>query len=98
VSSFSQEALLQVAQLARLDITHPKEQREDMERIVTMVEKIEAIDTTTVLPMAHPLDMKQPLRPDVVTETITKETRALYQSVSAAPTQEGLYLVPKVIE
>ena len=55
--------------------------------------------------MAHPLDALladgQRLRPDVVTDT---DQRALYQSVAPAgpdgkpQVQDGLYLVPKVIE
>jgi len=96
--SFSQEALLQIAHLARLHITDPVQQQQDMDGIVTMVEKINAVDTSGVLPMAHPLDMKQPLRSDEVTERHDHAFRDLLLSVSAAPTQEGLFLVPKVIE
>jgi aspartyl-tRNA(Asn)/glutamyl-tRNA(Gln) amidotransferase subunit C len=48
--------------------------------------------------MAHPLDAQLPegqrLRPDQVTE---KDRRDDYQAVAPA-TQDGLYLVPKVIE
>jgi aspartyl-tRNA(Asn)/glutamyl-tRNA(Gln) amidotransferase subunit C len=48
--------------------------------------------------MAHPLDARLPegqrLRVDQVTEA---DQRELYQSVAPA-TQDGLYLVPKVIE
>jgi aspartyl-tRNA(Asn)/glutamyl-tRNA(Gln) amidotransferase subunit C len=51
--------------------------------------------------MAHALDAQLPegqrLRPDVVTEAVTETTRELYQSVAPA-VQDGLYLVPKVIE
>ena len=100
--SFSQEALLQIAHLARLTITDPAQQQRDMDRIVTMVEKIEAIDTTGVAPMAHPLDMVQRLTPDSITECLNRDPkypeRALLQSVAPSQTQEGLYLVPKVIE
>ena len=44
--------------------------------------------------MAHALDVVQRLRPDAVTETDQHE---LFQSVAPA-VEEGLYLVPKVIE
>jgi aspartyl-tRNA(Asn)/glutamyl-tRNA(Gln) amidotransferase subunit C len=44
--------------------------------------------------MAHPLDASQRLRPDEVTE---QDRREAYQSV-APQKQDGLYLVPKVIE
>ena len=53
-----------------------------------------AVDTQGVTPMAHPLHMTQPLRQDCVTE---QNQRELFQSI-APQTEEGLYLVPKVIE
>jgi aspartyl-tRNA(Asn)/glutamyl-tRNA(Gln) amidotransferase subunit C len=100
--SFSQEALLQIAHLARLIIVDPAQQQRDMDRIVTMVEKIEAVDTNGVVPMAHPLDMVQPLTADVVTECLNRDPkyteRALLQTTAPGEIQEGLYLVPKVVE
>lgn len=100
--SFSQEALLQIAHLARLTIADPAQQQRDMDRIVTMVEKIEAVKTN-VAPMAHPLDMVQPLTPDVVTECLDRDPkypeRALLQSTAPREEiKEGLYLVPKAVE
>jgi aspartyl-tRNA(Asn)/glutamyl-tRNA(Gln) amidotransferase subunit C len=62
--------------------------------ILNMVEQMSSVDTTGVTPMAHPLHMTQPLRPDQVTE---ENQRELFQSI-APQTEEGLYLVPKVIE
>ena len=53
-----------------------------------------AIDTSDVEPMAHPLDAVQRLRKDEVTE---QNQRDHYQQV-APLTEAGLYLVPKVIE
>ena len=44
--------------------------------------------------MAHPLNMAQRLRPDVVTEP---DGRAAFQAIAPA-TEAGLYLVPRVIE
>jgi aspartyl-tRNA(Asn)/glutamyl-tRNA(Gln) amidotransferase subunit C len=44
--------------------------------------------------MSHPLDVVQRLREDIVTENNQREE---FQSVAPA-TQNGLYLVPKVIE
>lgn len=62
--------------------------------ILNMVEQMGSVDTAEVTPMAHPLHMIQPLRPDQVTE---KDQRELFQSI-APQTENGLYLVPKVIE
>ena len=55
---------------------------------------MQAIDTDGVEPLAHPLDMDQPLRDDTVTETVD---RARFLAV-APLTRDGLYLVPKVVE
>jgi aspartyl-tRNA(Asn)/glutamyl-tRNA(Gln) amidotransferase subunit C len=46
------------------------------------------------MPMAHPLDQVQRLRPDVVTE---RDQREQFQAI-APQVEAGLYLVPKVIE
>ena len=85
-----------IAHLARLavgeeDIPH---YARDLSSILDLVERMSAVDTTGVAPMAHPLDMAQRLRPDVVTET---DQRELFQSTAPA-VEAGLYLVPKVIE
>lgn len=52
------------------------------------------IDTGNTAPMITPLDMTQRLRPDVVSEPNQRE---LYQSIAPA-TENGLYLVPKVLD
>lgn len=85
-----------IAHLARLAIADedvPEYVRE-LSRILELVEQMNAVDTSEVEPLAHPLDMSQRLRQDVVTET---NERQRFQA--AAPNVEaGLYLVPKVIE
>jgi aspartyl-tRNA(Asn)/glutamyl-tRNA(Gln) amidotransferase subunit C len=58
------------------------------------VEHLEEVDTTSVVPLAHPLDAVQRLRADEVTET---DEREIFQA-HAPLTEAGLYLVPKVIE
>ncbi len=55
---------------------------------------MQAVDTSGVEPLAHPLEATQRLRPDAVTET---DHRDAYQTIAPA-VEEGLYLVPKVIE
>ena len=62
--------------------------------IIDLVAKLSELDTSNVLPMAHPLDMSQRLRPDEVTET---NQRDLYQR-NAQAVGRGFYRVPKVIE
>ena len=53
-----------------------------------------AVNTDGIEPLLNPLDATQLLRPDEVTESNQRE---LYQSV-APRVEDGLYLVPKVIE
>lgn len=62
--------------------------------ILSMVDKMQAVDTSGVTPMDNPLDATQRLRADVVTETDQHEH---FQQV-APMAEKGLYLVPKVIE
>ncbi len=66
----------------------------DLSSILQMVEQMGGVDTTGVVPMAHPLHMVQRLRPDEVTE---EDQRELFQSV-APESEDGLYLVPRVVE
>jgi len=85
-----------IAHLARLAINEndiPGYVR-DLSNIFNLVEHLSEADTNNILPMAHPLDAHQRLRPDVVTETNQRE---LFQSI-APETVDGLYLVPQVIE
>jgi len=85
-----------IAHLARLDVAESElaHYAAELSNILTLVEQMDAVDTTGVTPMAHPLHMSQRLRPDAVTET---DQREAFQGVAPA-TENGLYLVPKVIE
>lgn len=94
--SLDKSDVVKIAHLARLAIdekTIPDYAR-DLNNILSLVEQMSAVDTTTISPMAHPLDAHQRLREDVVTEI---DQRELFQSI-APQTEAGVYLVPKVIE
>lgn len=86
----------QIAHLARLAVEAPQAERyaRDLSDILAFVEQLSAVDTDGVSPMAHPLDMAQRLRPDEVTET---DQRGRFQAIAPA-VEDGLYLVPRVIE
>ena len=85
-----------IAHLARLDIDAAGAEavRGKLEAIFGLIDELNAVDTTGVVPMAHAQDVAWQLREDRVTET---DCRALYQSVAPA-VEDGLSLVPKVIE
>ena len=62
--------------------------------ILEMIQQLEKVDTHDIEPMAHPLNMKQRLRLDLVTE----ENRRELNQKNAVVLEEGFYKVPKVIE
>ena len=85
-----------IAYLARLAIDEQDipQYTENLSSILQLVDEMQAIDTTGVEPLAHPLDGEQRLRADEVSEMNQREQ---LQNVAPA-TEEGLFLVPKVIE
>lgn len=85
-----------IAHLARLAVSDDEKDHyaADLSKILDLVEQLSAVDTDAVTPMAHPLHMTQRLRVDEPTEA---DQRELFQQVAPA-TEDGLYLVPKVIE
>jgi aspartyl-tRNA(Asn)/glutamyl-tRNA(Gln) amidotransferase subunit C len=94
--SLSDDQVRRIARLARIAL-RPGESAavtERLNRVLAMVDEMRRVDTTGVEPMAHAQDVVQPLREDSVTE---KNQRDPYQAVAPA-VEEGLYLVPKVIE
>jgi aspartyl-tRNA(Asn)/glutamyl-tRNA(Gln) amidotransferase subunit C len=62
--------------------------------IFNLIEQMQAVDTSGVEPMSHSQDVTQRLRDDIVTES---DQREQFQEI-APQVEEGLYLVPKVIE
>lgn len=85
-----------IATLARLRIDDDEVDgyAANLSRILDLVEEMNAVDTAAIEPMAHPLDVALRLRPDQVTET---DRRAEFLKIAPA-TDQGLYLVPRVIE
>ena len=85
-----------IAHLARLAIGEEDipAYAENLSNILTLVEQMSGVDTSGVTPMAHPLDMAQRLREDVVSEENQRE----HLQAHAPSVENGLFLVPKVIE
>jgi len=94
--SISREDIEKVALLARIRVDEEQipALEKDLGNILTLVDQLAAADTDNVEPMAHPLDAVQRLRPDEVTESNQREA---FQAIAPA-TENGLYLVPRVIE
>jgi aspartyl-tRNA(Asn)/glutamyl-tRNA(Gln) amidotransferase subunit C len=94
--SLSDDQIRRIARLARIAI-RPDESEAllaRLNRVLGLIEQMRAVDTAGIEPMSHALDVVQRLRPDEVTE---QDRREGYLSVAPA-VEDGLYLVPKVIE
>jgi len=89
-----------IARLARIELSAPEALAtlSQLNDIFALIEKMQAVATDGVLPLATPLaaiqDVALRLRADVVTEV---DQRVRFQAQAPA-TQDGLYLVPRVIE
>lgn len=98
--SLTSADIARIANLARLEL-----KPDDSERMLTqingffnIVEKIRAVDTSGIEPLAHPVavmgDITLRLRADQVSEPNNREANQR----NAAAVEHGLFLVPKVIE
>lgn len=94
--SLDRSEVEKIAHLARLQIneTDIPEYADNLNNILALVDQMQQVDTSSVEPMANPLDAVQRLRPDAVTETDQRENL----QANAPATEDGLFLVPKVIE
>lgn len=94
--ALSPEEVKKIAFLARLSIKEEniEQYSQDLSGILNLVEQMDAANVDDVEPMAHPQDAMQRLREDNVTEINQRE-----KLMSNAPsTQDGLFLVPKVLD
>jgi aspartyl-tRNA(Asn)/glutamyl-tRNA(Gln) amidotransferase subunit C len=85
-----------VARLARLEMNESEIEtaRSQLSGIFELIAEMQAVDTKGIAPMSHAQDVSQRLREDVVTET---NERDAFQEI-APQVEDGLYLVPQVIE
>jgi aspartyl-tRNA(Asn)/glutamyl-tRNA(Gln) amidotransferase subunit C len=94
--SLNQADVRRIAHLARIAVEEDEVPGylQQLSNILSLVEEMQAVDTTGIEPMAHAQDVVLRLRDDVASEP---DRRAAYQAV-APQVEAGLYLVPKVIE
>ncbi|WP_144154821.1 Asp-tRNA(Asn)/Glu-tRNA(Gln) amidotransferase subunit GatC [Paraburkholderia sp. BCC1885] len=89
-----------IAHLARLELADAEAEHTlvQLNDFFGLVEQMQAVDTRGIEPLAHPIeqieDVALRLRDDAVTEIVRRDD---FQRPAPA-VQEGLYLVPKVIE
>ena len=94
--AIEQAEIEKIAELARIRISGDEigHLTQRITEILGMVDQLQSVDTHNVEPMANPLDATQRLRPDEVTQCNRRED---FQAI-APSVENGLYLVPKVIE
>lgn len=94
--SLTSDDIKRVAKLARLGLTDTDTTSTlvQLNSILDLVDQMQQIDTNDIIPLAHPLELKQTLRSDAVTEI---DQRDKYQT-TAPKADAGLYLVPRVVE
>ena len=98
--SLTPDQLQRIALLARIEVSAEdlRGVTDRLNPVFGLIDQLQAVDTRGIQPMAHPLDshleVQQRLRADAVTEA---DRRDAYQR-GAPALEQGLYLVPKVIE
>ena len=90
------EKITKLAQLAKISISENmmNEVTDNINSILSLVDQLQAADTEGIEPMAHPMDASQRLRIDDVTEKNQRDTL----QASAPAVENGLFLVPRVID
>ena len=92
----SHDEVLRIARLARIEVGERDVEalRAELNGILGLIDQMRAVDTTGIEPMSHPQALAQRLREDRVSEP---DQRDRFQAV-APSVEDGLYLVPKVID
>ncbi|MEM7357673.1 MAG: Asp-tRNA(Asn)/Glu-tRNA(Gln) amidotransferase subunit GatC [Pseudomonadota bacterium] len=94
--ALDKQTVQDIARLARLKVDEAEIEKysNELSNILNLVEQMEACDTGGIEPMTHPFDATLRFRADEVSET---DQREKFQAV-APSSEDGLYLVPKVID
>ncbi len=92
----TEEVVKNIAELAQLKVAAEdlEQLSAGMKNILDLADQMQAIATENVMPVSNPLDAEQRLRKDEITEV---DQHQLFQSI-APETEDGLYLVPRVVD
>ncbi|MCX7187129.1 MAG: Asp-tRNA(Asn)/Glu-tRNA(Gln) amidotransferase subunit GatC [Methylophilales bacterium] len=103
--ALSIEDIKKIAYLARIEVSESEATAtlSKLTGILGLIEQMQAVDTTGIVPMSHAQELHQRLRDDVVTKTnqreaFQKNAPVLGNGSTQPAVAGGLYLVPKVIE
>jgi aspartyl-tRNA(Asn)/glutamyl-tRNA(Gln) amidotransferase subunit C len=93
---FSREEIARLARLARVEVAEGDVDglRSELDGILGLIDQMRAVDTAGIEPMSHPQEVMQRLRDDAVTEADQRDKL----QAGAPAVEDGLYLVPRVVE
>ncbi len=96
MSRITQEDIQHIAELAKIHVDEKEGENisQKLSNILDLVEKMQGINTENIEPLAHAIYQNQKLRNDIAT---SENQRDYYQRLGQV-TEDGFYLVPKVIE
>lgn len=94
--SISANDIAYIANLARLQLSEAEQQEaaDNFKNILALIDQMQSADTDQLEPLSHAIETSQPLREDLVIELNQRDE---LQKI-APKCEQGLYLVPKVIE
>ena len=94
--SLSKQDVQKAAALARIEVTDQEVENalDPLKQVFTLIKEMQNLDTEGVEPMAHAQDISTRLREDIVTEIDQREAL----QANAPAVENGLFLVPKVID
>lgn len=98
--ALTKDDIARIANLARLELSGTESERmlSQMNNFFGIVEKMQAVDTSGVTPLSHPVaaiqEISLRLRDDIISEPDNREANQR----SAPAVEKGYFLVPKVIE
>jgi len=96
MTTISLDKVAEIAEMARLGLSEEARKiiQQDLNNVLKLLEKLDAIDVENIKCMDHPLDLPAYLQDDEVTQ---QNRRDDFQSLAPA-SKDGYYLVPKVID
>lgn len=92
--------IARIAHLARLELSPAESERmlAQLNGFFSIVDKMQAVDTSGVAPLPHPVAAIQQVQLRLATDAANEPNQREANQVSAPAVERGLFLVPKVIE
>ena len=94
--SLDLEQIRRIARLARIAVSDDEAVATagKLNSLLGLIEQMQAVDTSGIEPMSHAMDLVQRLRED---KAVEPDRREVFQAIAPA-VEDGLYLVPRVVE